>query len=54
MKIWITQVWAIYVYLTPVKFEKPIATDESLRASMSLKNIMKNSEALRKKLISDI
>ncbi len=48
-KTWITQVWAIYVYLTPVKFERPIATDESLRARMPLKNILKDTVAVRKR-----
>ncbi len=42
------------MYLTPVKFERPKATDESLRASMSLKNIMKILWRSEKKLISDI
>jgi hypothetical protein len=49
MKTWITQVWAIYVYLTPVKFERPKATDESLRASMPLKNILKDTVAVKEK-----
>jgi hypothetical protein len=47
MTTWITQDRCIS--FRPVKFERPKATDESLRASMPLKNILKDTVAVRKR-----